>query len=61
MNAKRSNRGLAVSKSFLLVAALAGIYVYARLKDRQGRQSAEDRAADAQWANEGGGNAPTTV
>ena len=44
----------------LLLLTLAGIY-NAFKRHGQKALAAVDHAADAQWANEGGANAPTTV
>jgi hypothetical protein len=47
-------------RSALLLIAIAAIYVAVTRKPRGGEPSAE-HDADAQWANEGGANAPTSV
>jgi hypothetical protein len=45
----------------LLLLAIAGIYVAIRRSSRKLSQPGLDRAADAQWANEGGAHAPSSV
>jgi hypothetical protein len=45
----------------LLLLALAGIYVGIKRKLQNDAQPVEDQAAAAQWANEGGANAPSSV
>jgi hypothetical protein len=45
----------------LFILALAGIYLIAKSTRNQTGPRQEDHAADAQWANEGGGNSPATV
>jgi len=45
----------------LLLLAMAGIYVAIKRNFRNAAQRAKDMAADAQWANEGGANAPSAV
>jgi hypothetical protein len=45
----------------LLLVTLAALYI-AYNRSRSNRPTpADDRAADAQWANEGGANAPDSV
>jgi hypothetical protein len=44
----------------LLLLTIAGIYI-ALKRNRQHKRSADDCAADAGWANEGGANAPASV
>jgi hypothetical protein len=44
----------------LLLLAMAGIYVAIKRNFRNAAQPVKDVAADAQWANEGGANAPST-
>ena len=44
----------------LFILALASIYLIVKSKDQR-EPGHEDHAADAQWANEGGGNSPATV
>ena len=45
----------------LLLMLLAGVYIaIKRYAEKQARPSPE-HAADAQWANEGGANAPASV
>jgi len=49
-------------KSVLMIAALVSLYLLAKRKSAEARRKAADEhRADAQWANEGGGNAPSTV
>ena len=45
----------------LLLLAMAAIYVAIKRSLQYGAQPEEDHAAEAQWANEGGANAPETV
>jgi hypothetical protein len=45
----------------LLLLAIAGICVAIKRNLRNAAQPAKDVAADAQWANEGGANAPSSV
>jgi hypothetical protein len=45
----------------LLLLAVAGIYVAMKHNRQNAKQPVEDKAADAQWANEGGNNAPAPV
>jgi hypothetical protein len=45
----------------LLLLAIAGICVAIKRNFRHAAQTAKDVAADAQWANEGGANAPSSV
>jgi hypothetical protein len=44
----------------LLLLVMAGIYVAIR-RSLQNEVPAKDNAAEAQWANEGGANAPASV
>jgi hypothetical protein len=45
----------------LLLLALAGIYVVIKRSLQTEGRPAKDHDAEAQWANEGGANAPATV
>ncbi len=45
----------------LLLLTLAGIYIAVKRNAAKTAELTTDHAADAQWANEGGGNAPTSV
>jgi hypothetical protein len=46
----------------LLLLAVAGIYLMIKRSNmRASAPRANDRAAEAQWANEGGANAPASV
>jgi hypothetical protein len=45
----------------LLLLAIAGIYLAIKRTLRNTAQPVKDVAADAQWANEGGANAPSSV
>jgi hypothetical protein len=45
----------------LLLLAIAGLYMAIRRHGRERARRAADRDADAQWANEGGANAPPSV
>jgi hypothetical protein len=45
----------------LLLLSLAGIYVAFKRSEQRAVRRSTDHAADAQWANEGGANAPTSV
>jgi hypothetical protein len=45
----------------LLLLAMAGIYVAIRLARQTEVLPVKDHAAEAQWANEGGANAPASV
>ena len=45
----------------LLILALAGIYLIVKRAQDPAARRDEDQAADAQWANEGGGNSPASV
>jgi hypothetical protein len=45
----------------LLLLAMAGIYVAIRRSLQNEVPSAKDNAAEAQWVNEGGANAPASV
>jgi len=45
----------------LLLLAMAGIYVATRRSLQYEIRPAKDNAAEAQWANEGGANAPASV
>jgi hypothetical protein len=45
----------------LLLLAMAGIYVAIKLSRQSEVRSVKDHAAEAQWANEGGANAPASV
>jgi hypothetical protein len=45
----------------LILLAMAGIYVAIKRGLQNGGAPARDHAAEAQWANEGGANAPATV
>jgi uncharacterized protein (UPF0333 family) len=45
----------------LLFLAMAGIYVAIKRSNQKLPQPTMDRAADAQWANEGGAHAPSSV
>ena len=48
-------------RSALLLLAVAGIYVAIKHSRQSEVRPAKDHAAEAQWANEGGANAPATV
>jgi len=43
----------------LLLLALAGIYIGMKRKHERAAQPGKDELAAAQWANEGGANAPS--
>jgi hypothetical protein len=45
----------------LLLLTLAGIYLALKRGGQKDALPATDHAADAQWANEGGANAPASV
>jgi hypothetical protein len=45
----------------VLLLAIAGICVVIKRSLRNAAQPVKDVAADAQWANEGGANAPSSV
>jgi hypothetical protein len=45
----------------LLVFTIAAIYLAIKRNAQNRARQVMDRDADAQWANEGGANAPTTV
>ena len=45
----------------LLVLTLAGLYMAFKRAGQRRDLQANDRSADAQWANEGGANAPESV
>ena len=45
----------------LLLLAMAGIYLAIKRSNQRLSQPAMDRAADAQWANEGGAHAPSSI
>jgi hypothetical protein len=45
----------------LLLLTLAGIYIAYKRSRQSPSFSQEDRVSDAQWANEGGANAPASV
>jgi hypothetical protein len=45
----------------LLLLVMAGIYVAIRRSLQHGGPPGKDHGAEAQWANEGGANAPETV
>jgi hypothetical protein len=45
----------------LLLLAMAGIYLAIKRNFRNAVQPVKDVGADAQWANEGGANAPSSV
>ena len=45
----------------LLLVTLAALYIAMKRNATKVSVSKTDREADAQWANEGGANAPTTV
>jgi hypothetical protein len=45
----------------LLLLAVAGIYVVIKHNRQNANLPIADKAADAQWANEGGANAPASV
>ena len=45
----------------LLLLATAAIYVAIRRNEQKAWKRKTDHAADAQWANEGGANAPPSV
>jgi hypothetical protein len=45
----------------LLLLAMVGIYVAIRLARQTEVPPVKDHAAEAQWANEGGANAPASV
>jgi hypothetical protein len=45
----------------LLLLTLAGIYIVYKRSRRVPSSSHEDHVSDAQWANEGGANAPASV
>jgi hypothetical protein len=45
----------------LLLLTLAAVYIAVKRNAAKASVSTTDHAADAQWANEGGANAPTSV
>jgi hypothetical protein len=45
----------------LLLLAVAAIYMAIKNNRQNPKQPSADKAADAQWANEGGANAPASV
>jgi hypothetical protein len=45
----------------LLLLPIAGIYVAIKRSLRNDGRQAKDHAAEAQWANDGGANAPATI
>jgi hypothetical protein len=45
----------------LLLLTIAGIYIALKRHGQNTKRSANDHAADASWANEGGANAPASV
>jgi hypothetical protein len=45
----------------LLLLAMAGIYAAITRRRQTRARLVEDRAAEAQWANEGGASAPATL
>jgi hypothetical protein len=45
----------------LLLLTIAGIYIALKRNGQKAKRSANDQAADASWANEGGANAPASV
>ena len=45
----------------LLLLAMVGIYVAIKRSLQYGAPPGKDHPAEAQWANEGGANAPETV
>lgn len=45
----------------LLLIALAGIYVMGKRIAQNSALRKSDRVAEAQWANEGGGNGPPSA
>ncbi|MEA3151782.1 MAG: hypothetical protein QOD56_2721 [Gammaproteobacteria bacterium] len=45
----------------LLLLTLAGIYMALKRGAQKNALATTDHAADAQWANEGGANAPASV
>jgi hypothetical protein len=45
----------------LLLLAIAGIYVAIKRSRRNDGPQAKDHVAEAQWANDGGANAPATI
>jgi hypothetical protein len=57
----RIKSGMTMIRRALLLLALAGIYVGIKRKLQNDAQPVEDQAAAAQWANEGGANAPSSV
>jgi hypothetical protein len=50
-----------VIRRVLLLLAMAGIYVAIKRSLQPQEPGPKDQFAEAQWANEGGANAPTTV
>jgi hypothetical protein len=46
----------------LLLLTIAGIYIALKKRhDQNAKRPANEHAADANWANEGGANAPASV
>jgi hypothetical protein len=45
----------------LLLLTMAGIYVAIKIARQTEMRPVKDHAAEAQWANEGGANAPASV
>jgi len=45
----------------LLLLALAGIYIAVKSNSDKKSAAGTDHVAEAQWANEGGANAPASV
>jgi hypothetical protein len=57
----RLNDGAPMIRRALLLLAAAGIYMAIKRSRENATRPIEDKAADAQWANEGGANAPASV
>jgi hypothetical protein len=49
-----------IRKAFLLLA-VASIYIVIKRSLQSRAQQQKDQAADAQWANEGGANSPSSL
>jgi hypothetical protein len=48
-------------RRLLLLLTIAAVYVAFQRSRNNTRQRADDHAAEAEWANEGGANAPSSV
>jgi hypothetical protein len=57
----KKNQGHSMIRRALLLLAVAAIYLAVKSNRHNTNQPIEDKAADAQWANEGGANAPASV